>query len=234
MLDICPEMERVIIVDFENLSWTRENLGIGKYNLRKLKAVLEKIGTLPVRCGPFVALAPTAFSYIKALNNTGYVISRCEERGQDDKCIIDMINNLSNDVGEIVLVSGDQDFLPAISGKIEKGVKVFWVSTKKTNSKGHPQISDVITRDQRITFIDLAEYKDEIMLEPWIERSASAKNSLASMPCEIVVTVSMDCSDILDGNGLLTAIQGLKDQFSNIAVDFQITGTVVNSNSGGQ
>ena len=109
---------------------------------------------------------------------------------QDDQYIIDQIRALPPEVTEIVLVSSDQGYVECLRERAATGVKVFWAATRNVypNQERRALSEDLEPLFNSIfTFIELADFKDEIMRTPWVEKAhveriASASVATAEKP----------------------------------------------------
>lgn len=169
---------RAVFVDGASLSWMREPLGIGKYNLSGLYEVLTKrVGqVLPpaelLRRPIYTVNSEGMRAVSKNLKTAGFEPILFEYQGHDDQIIISQINGLSPvEVSEIVLVTADQDFVECVRDKAQKGVKVYWVATNYKSGDGHPMVGQMleefIDKTENVEFVELANFKEQIMRASW-------------------------------------------------------------------
>lgn len=163
---------KAIFVDGANLFNCGRILGIGRFNFAKLLEVLTNIGDdkeifeRPVYTIPAYKME----QFGKVLNSTGFKpVEASSFHGSDDNFIKNGIINLPDTVSEIVLVSADADFLTCIRAAARKGVKVFVVSTNTQDSNSGKTMISQQMKDE-FSFVDLADFKDMIMLGPWIPK----------------------------------------------------------------
>lgn len=174
---------RAVFVDSASLSHMRRPLGIGEFNFRDLFEVLTKKigGNTPVKAFPPVCV----ISSDKKLKNvrmglgfSGFEVVPVEMTrggGEDDAVIIQKIEALDpKKVNEIVIVSADSGYLNALLAKKAQGVeRVYWVAMQGNGTNGRPLISRYLTdlfESGDFIFVDLAQFKTEIMRIPWVEK----------------------------------------------------------------
>ncbi len=192
-------MSKAIFVDGANLLSMREPLGIGRYDFRGLYNLLLQVGkvedlyTRPL----FVISADSDMVIGKALRTVGFEVAVASTTNSaDDKLIISQIEALPAEISEIVIVSADQDYAPALSEKARQGVKVYWVATKITRQDGRSMVSEILDPffdDGLFLFRELSERKEEIMDKPWIDRSPRAQrlNRDAKKTQKLSITISL-------------------------------------------
>ena len=172
--------KKFVIVDSANLSWMRQPLNIGKYNLIGLFDTLTKrIGTLEVKDGDaFYTVATSHESTMyKPLTTARFSLltfNQQAEKSVDDLLIKEKLLKLNPDeFGEVVIVSCDADFIDTIKELIKKGIKVYLVGTENLTSEGNSMLSvsfEVFTNEPLFRFVELSDFKEQICLKEWADR----------------------------------------------------------------
>lgn len=194
-------MEKIVLVDFESLLFHRRPLGVGKFNLNGLIQVLLSIGSQNINCEIHLTVSAKNF-LAKTIRNISsffkdekvrFVPQVCENRDDDDKYINGILAGLSENFSEVIIVSGDQDFYQGAMGCVKSGKRVYWVSTAKPDERF--SVSKIVLNEKQFNFIDLYAYKDQITMEPWIDRSKVSPRY--EMKATISLTASVLPSDII-------------------------------------
>lgn len=172
---------KAIFVDGNSLFYMLKGLGIGKTKDPVLFEILTKeVGEASGCFGrPVLVLwsdqvkDSTRTKYLERV--VGYEVVGVEKKkgGEDDLEIIKRIEALSpEDVSEIILVSCDvMDFLSCLRAKIALGIKVWLVASKTLNSEGKSMLtSRVDLPSENIQFVELGEYSERILREPWVDK----------------------------------------------------------------
>lgn len=189
---------KFVIVDGNSLFYILKAIGIGKVKDQVLFEILTKeIGGEGQCFGrPVLVLwsnevknNTTRMKYLEKV--VGYEIVDVEKKigGEDDQEIVKWIEALSpEDVSKIILVSCDvMDFLPCLRTKMSQGIKVWLVATKKVNSEGKSMLTSRLDlSSEGIEFVELGEYKDRIMREPWVDRPRKEKPPSHDVPKDVL------------------------------------------------
>jgi hypothetical protein len=217
------QKQKIILIDSANLSWMRRPLGIGKFNLYALRELLENLGSLPSVQSPFAYTNPKNY-LIKDLKSAGYNVISCPDKDEDDNRMIKHIDELGNDIGEVVIVSGDQGFLlPLLNKRVQTGIDIYWVATQKCDDNGNPIVSTSVVGNPEISrFVDLNEHKNKIMIEAWIDKPAIPRTIT---PCDIQISATMRCADMAPAFNLVNELRRLQQTFPEMLFTFSITGS---------
>lgn len=171
--------KRAIFVDGASAGGaTKAALGIAFYNFRGLYNVLVnkiRIGEIcPLAFPPIITLHPDKLidarprGIAKDLAGAGFdIIPVASDGGADDKAIINQIRLLDpGEIGEVVVLTADKDFVPILQYKVSEGITVFWVSTERVDPKSGARClsSDVLAlcKSKVFTFFELGKFSGEI------------------------------------------------------------------------
>lgn len=184
---------KAIFVDGPSLFHIGRRLGIRAFHFEKLRIFLENIGesgTLAFK--PIVVLRPDLWgnSVGKSYRTAGFgTIEARTVNSEDDRAIIDRIESLGEEVREIIILTTDQDYAPALRQKAAAGVKVYWVGAEVVQPDGlyimGAELMALIA--QEFSFIDLALYKDELAMPPRSEIAPQSALVPARAPMKITV-----------------------------------------------
>ena len=172
---------RAIFIDGGSLSWMREPLGIKEFENRGVYEVLvDHVGSAPLVGKPVYTISVEGADKVgKKLKFIGFELVVYTERGEDDRAIIDRIEKIDpTEVSEIVMVSADLDFAEALNKKAEAGVKIYWAATRNIVSGKTPMIGRELERiltSGRFEFVELANFKGQLMRSPWEERAGELR-----------------------------------------------------------
>ena len=168
-------METAILIDGESLFSMRRTLGIGNIHFRNLYKILtSEIGTLrEVTRTPLITFAPSRSGLEKMLQRARFAPKFISpEESADDQFIIHEIQNLdAAEVGELVLVTNDSDFIECVQAKKDLGIAIYWVYCKGKGSDEEEYSSvspDLFQYD--FNFYDLGRFRERIMLSPYSQR----------------------------------------------------------------
>lgn len=166
---------KAIFVDGASL-WNMMRInGVGRFNVQELYAILTKeVGESSQCFGRPVYVTKKTGSLAKVATGAGFEVLIFESYGaQDDKEIIRRIMRLTpEDVSEMTLVSADQDFIECLHQKMQVGIRVNVVATKKAGDGDRPMLGGAFQElfSEGAHFVELAEYKDRLMLAPFEDR----------------------------------------------------------------
>lgn len=167
--------KKAIFVDGQSFFHMTRNLGIGSIKFKQFMDILVKeIGDCRdlVEKPLYVINHAGALILRKPISYAGfYLLASRTGSGKDDKAIISRIENLPPDVTEIVLVSTDSDYYPALQAKSESGVKVFVLATEQEQNR-RSTLSDLMK--ESFIFVELAQYKERIMRSEFVARDPNA------------------------------------------------------------
>lgn len=140
----------------------------GRFNLLELYNVLAKeIGVLAPAFAPVVTIPEFLRMQVKNFRSAGFQPVRTTVvKAQDDRLIIDRIKDLDlAHVGEIGIMTSDQDFVRVLRQKVAQGIKVYWVSTRcvPTGEKSSIGASlDELFEAREFEFVELAKFRIKI------------------------------------------------------------------------
>lgn len=206
-------------------------LHIEKINYRSLYPVLCSLGSC--RClatTPIVTMHPDRVIHheglAKAIAGAGFEILPVDNHdGADDDALKERIAALDPErVGEIVIVTSDQDFVPVLRRKVTEGIDVIWVATMNRDpTKGKPNISPNVVelfRGGVFSFIDLARYAGQIETKTGAHRhEAHARDS--SKHDLSIVRVTLKNSDPNAHMRLADALVRLREEVKGLTVDVE-------------
>lgn len=183
-------MTKAIYIDGPSFFHIGRVLGIGQFNFQALYRILvEKIGECrEIFNGKPIYVLPSrkAQEMRKPLENVGFEVVACDPtESKDDKFIIREIKRLSvENISEVVLVSADGDYFACLEEKKGAGVKVYLVATAQNDPRRDtPMLSD-ITKGA-FNFIELGDFKNEIMKRPWIDNPMADKTDVVTQQKEM-------------------------------------------------
>jgi len=162
---------KAVFIDGASLSGMRYPLSIRSYDYQKLFQFLNSLGSSSVVGKPlFVVPKDSDGPWSKSLRTYGYdVVISDTKNGRDDRLIIRRIAELKPAlVDEVVIVSTDQDYAPALQQKTAEGIRVLWVGTRNKDRDGSSPIGEALARQFEagtFSFVELAQSRDVIMRE---------------------------------------------------------------------
>lgn len=170
---------KAIIIDGASLWNMMRVLGARRTNFGKLYEFLVSIDKTSSLFGkPLYVLNQAGSGNEKALRSAGFEVTIAKTAGEDDSLVREKINSLTaKEVTEIVLVSADiQDFQEAAAAKTAQKITVWLVATKATDPRTKTSMlpnrfDELLEGDKRLRFVELADYKEQLMLEAWSENS---------------------------------------------------------------
>ena len=160
-----------VFIDGASLSGMRYPLSIRNYAYPGLLKVLQTISTAPIHGKPLYVVPKDGDGpWTKTLRTLGFdVVVSPTKNGQDDRLIIQRISALKRDhVDEIIIVSTDQDYAPALKQKTNEGFLVHWVGTRKNDRDGTSPMGSALLGlcDTGVfSFTELAEHREAITRE---------------------------------------------------------------------
>lgn len=172
--------KKAVFVDGPALSNMRPILGIDNVKHNVLFQVLTvEIGEkLEIISAPTFTISDRfkfAENHSKRLRLAGFEPKVMSTKGgADDQFIIDQIRALDpKEVGEIVIVAADRDYVECLREKAAQGIKIFWLAVLGSDRSGFPMVArdlEEIFERGEFTFVDLSQFKDRLMRTPWIDR----------------------------------------------------------------
>jgi len=225
------EKGKAIFVDGPSANSMKAALGINLVSYQGLYRVLCKIGV----CGaltrtPLVTMHPERVAQgeglCKHLAGAGFDVLPVESRGSaDDEAIKECIRRLDpQEVGEVVIMTSDQDFVPVLRQKVSQGIQVYWVSTLRPDPKKgrHALSSSVISLFQSgvFSFVELAKFSRQITLK---RPSAVASNCYVPSDDSLtVITLRLRSDRPADHMRLASEIANLKKRFSGLTFTVEV------------
>jgi hypothetical protein len=85
---------------------------------------------------------------------------------------------------------------------VRSGKKVYWVSTARPDERF--SVSKIVLNEKQFNFIDLYAYKDQITLEPWVDKN-KVPLTRYEMKATISLTTNVLPSDIIGELELLAS-----------------------------
>ena len=162
---------KAVFIDGASLSGMRYPLGIRSYDYQKLYAALAELGTSPIVGKPLYVVPKGGDGpWTKSLRTIGFdVVVSSTKNSEDDKLIIKRISALKREhVDEIVIVSTDQDYSPALQQKVNEGMRVYWLATKNRDRDGTSPLGEALAHQFEagtFSFIDLADSREAVARE---------------------------------------------------------------------
>ncbi|MBI2627273.1 MAG: hypothetical protein HYW77_03490 [Parcubacteria group bacterium] len=159
-------------------------MGIGKSDTRALYDYLCGIGEEDLFGSPVYVMTNPRFK--KHIESNGFrVILSSNINSQDDAIVKEQIVGLKPaTVSKIILVSADfQDYASSLEAASDRGIKIVIVATKTLfMDRGVQQSMLPGDFDSRLAalegeFFDLADQKEQLMLEPWDDRKSHSNRS---------------------------------------------------------
>lgn len=205
---------KFIIVDGASLWHMMRILGVGKYNFKELQSILTKEVGFSAHCyGRPVYVLGKATSMAKVVAANGFEAVVTEGGANaDDQEIIRRLTQLNQDeVSEVVLVSADGDYVDILKNKMGLGTRITVVATGRPSdwNEDRPMLSSAYAElfSSGAAFVELADYKDRLMIEPFEDRRPQKKEVA---PLLRIVRVSMklmlENEDIPDVTKVVSAI----------------------------
>lgn len=167
---------KAIFVDGPWMNSARRKLGIPEVGYLALYDLLvTRVGQCKALARPpIVTVHPDRCAHggglVKRLAACGFeVLPADSHEGADDESICAHIRDLDPElIREIVVVTGDKDFVPVLRQKVTQGIRVFWVSTMLPDpSDNRCHFSEDVKRlcDCGVfTFVELGNYRSKIGL----------------------------------------------------------------------
>lgn len=159
--------KKAVFIDGASLAHMLDALGIIRAAFKLLFMILRtEIGSAhDLAFRPVITLPPHLFEKIgSVVESAGFEVLRVTSRAShDDVALIRRIQQINpTEVSEIVMVSSDQDFIPALMQKRKEGVTIYWVATRTLSPDGTSAISGVLERqlEENFVFVELAKYRD--------------------------------------------------------------------------
>lgn len=152
------------------------------------KILVERVGGINL-CSqtPEYIFPPAAESIRKALITAGFEPVLADTAGSADDAEIRRKIRLTDSrvVSELILVTCDlRDFLPELRAKKAEGIDIYIVATKTPDPRnGLPMLAadSIEIIDAEFHFVELADFKDEIMREQWVDRPYQPRRSPSDM-----------------------------------------------------
>lgn len=198
---------KAVFVDGNSLFYMLKGLGIGKTKDPVLFEILTKEVGKASRCfgRPVLVLWSdqvkdnTRAKYLEKVVGYELVSVEKKEGGEDDLEIIKRIEALSpEEVSEIVLVSCDvMDFLPCLKAKIALGIKVWLVASRTLNSRGKSMLTSMVDLpSENIQFVELGEYSERIIREPWVDKPRKERPGADAGEADILSEKEVEASAV--------------------------------------
>jgi hypothetical protein len=172
-MGVVPCLSKAVFVDGPASNRVKTALGIGMFHFPNLYGVLvNKVGVSRTLAFPPVMTADPekvdCESMRKSLAGAGFEIMFSTGRDQsDDETLKFRIGELDPaKVGEIVILTSDQDFVPVLKQKASHGMKVHWVSTYRPDPIRNrhclsPSVIDLF-KTGVFNFVDLDRFTGEL------------------------------------------------------------------------
>lgn len=212
-------MYKAVFIDGASLWHMLDNLQARRIDFKFFRKFLaEKVGSCVLRGKPFITVSPTTNDrFLHALGMNFEVLRASSDDSQDDQRIIERIRAINPKTHkEIVIVSNDRDFAPALLKQTDQGVAVYWVGTRVVNGDGRSGISpelEALFHAGRFTFVEMGNVVKELTLDTGFHRRVG-------MVRDGVVTITLmlpEESAAVDK--LFTAIGKLAQEFPGLRYD---------------
>ncbi len=204
------ERKKAVLIDGASLSAMRNRLGIKRIHYLGLSRILKQVGTLPFYGKPCIVLPETYRSqyWVKMLATYGYqVFFSPTENGKDDQVLIERMRSLdSQKVGEIIIVSTDQDYASILREKSDEGMRVYWVGTRKADKDGSLPIGtalEALFERGAFTFVELADHTSRLVRNPNEEEMDTLRR-----PLKVSITIPLTFKDTKRFVNKLLAVLG--------------------------
>lgn len=174
-----PQKTTAVIVDGASLFNMGRLMGIGVLNYRELHKILTELSSFPSLGRPRVTVTGKTDEDLErravGYEKNGFVAIPVKPvkgvKSPDDAAIIQMIDELPDEVGELILLAADQDFYEALKRAYDRGIVIKVLAADVTSQPGNSSmVARIYTCTYWVQFYDLAQYRERLMLQEWISR----------------------------------------------------------------
>lgn len=174
-----PQKTTAVIIDGASLFNMGRLMGISVLNYRELYKILTELSNFPLMDKPRVTVTGKFDEELErravAWEKNGFAVIPVKPvkgmKSPDDAAIIEMIDDLPDEVGELILLAADQDFFEVLERAHGRGIATKVLAADVASQPGSsPMVARILAYTDWVQFYNLAEYRERLILKEWVNK----------------------------------------------------------------